>query len=102
MPNFSLWRTGFGLGATTAAAVTALPANPTKATEMMVYNPGPAVVRLVVGRSDLVAATATGDARAMPILPGEKGSWHIGDATHYSALVASGTQELECFYGVGD
>lgn len=68
---------------------------------MMVYNPGPAVVRLTVGGAN-VAAAATGDARAMPILPGEKGAWQIGNATHYSALVASGTQELECFFGVGE
>jgi hypothetical protein len=100
--NFSLWRRGFGLTASTAGTVVALPANPTQAKEMMVYNPGPATVRLAVGANDMAAATATGDTRAQPILAGEKGSWHIGDATHYSALVASGTQEIECFYGAGE
>lgn len=100
--NFSLWNVGFGVTANTSGTVTALQANPTGVDEMMVYNPGPLVVRVEVGKADMTAAVATGSQRAMPILPGEKGTWKIGNATHISALVASGTQEIECFYGIGE
>lgn len=100
--NFSLWNTGFGVVADSTGTVTALPANPTGVDEMMVYNPGPLPVRLKVGRSGMAPSVATGDQRAMVIAAGEKGAWRIGNATHYSAQVASGTQELECFFGVGE
>lgn len=100
--NFSLMTPGFGLTANTNGTVTALPANPTGVDDMMVYNPGPLPVRLKVGNSGMTAATATGNARSMVILVGEKGSWRIGNATHYSALVASGTQELDCWIGEGE
>lgn len=77
----------------------ALPVPPPK--DIMLYNVGAEVVYVRTGDTNVVA-----DANAMPIAPGEKGVYQIGDssppATHlaYATLVA-GTSVLSIIPGEG-
>lgn len=98
--NFSL-RNAF-MTQVTAALVTArfiLPSPPPK--DIMLYNAGAETVYVRTGDDNVVA-----DANGMPIAPGEKGVYQIGDsippATHlaYATLVAA-TSPLSIIPGEG-
>jgi hypothetical protein len=100
MSNFSLRVTGQVVSASSAGAATLVdnvtgPGRGSRG-DVLVYNPGPSVVRVRAGDAGVVA-----DATCQPILAGEKGCWHKGDATHLAAWVASGTQDIEVFVGSG-
>lgn len=101
--NFSLRRTGQVVTATPTGAAVEIdtapgPGKPAN-DDVIVYNPGPELVRVIVGDASVVAHNTT--PVCQPILPGEKGAWSKGSATHLAAWVASGTQDIELFVGSG-
>jgi len=101
MPNFSLSVTGQIVTATPAGTAVVIDAPGYGAhDDVIVYNPGPELVRVRVGDDAVVAHNTT--PVCQPILAGEKGSWSKGAATHMAVWVASGTQDVEIFVGHGE
>ncbi|CAB4158470.1 hypothetical protein UFOVP708_5 [uncultured Caudovirales phage] len=98
-PNFSI---AAGIAPAAIAAVAtplSVSVDPTSiCRDVLVYNPGPAIVRIRAGASNVTAG-----ATDMPILPGEKAVYFKGTATHISAIcMAAGPQAMEFFPGVGE
>lgn len=69
-------------------------------TDALIYNPGPATVRVRFGTSNQVTAHNTTPV-CIPITPGYF-TLDKGDATHIAAWVPSGTQDIEVFLGRGN
>jgi hypothetical protein len=94
--NFGISSGGMALAAATATQATLIDP-PGLFPDVMIYNPGPYVVRVRVG---LVGVTA--DATCMPILVGEKSSYFKGANTHIAYISPSGNQAIEVFDGEGE
>lgn len=87
---------GVNISAVTGSApAVALPQYVVGFDEILVYNPGPFVVRIKCGNSD-VEATAL----SMPVLPGIS-TFDARQCTHISALAEVGAQEIQVFRGEG-
>jgi hypothetical protein len=101
MKNFDIQRAGqiVAASATAGAAAIAIDTNPPAGelrSDIMIYNPGPGVVHVRAGGSSVTA-----DNTCMPIVPGEKGAWSKGSATHLAAYSPSGAQSLIVVIGMG-
>lgn len=93
--NFTITDNGQWLTATTSSAATQIDAAGS-GEDVMIYNSGAAVVHVKAG---VAGVTATTD--SMPVLPGEKGAYYKGNATHLAVLAASGSIQVWVNAGEG-